>query len=113
MGNSFCREVNGILFNTTYVSDVGCTYRMVRREALAKLLPTYRVNSNFFGHKMMIRGYRMKLECVQIPVDYEERTGESSVTVDLGRSILLGGQILVIIVAMRFRLEFWLLRFLR
>jgi hypothetical protein len=102
-----------MFIDTTYVSDVGCTYRMVRREALAKLLPTYRVNSNFFGPKMMIRGYRMKLKCVQIPVDYKERTGESSVTVDLHKSILLGGQILVLIVAMRFRLESRLLRFLR
>jgi hypothetical protein len=66
--------------------------------------------------KMMIRGYRMKLmklKCVQIPVNHKKRTGQSSVTRDPGRSNLLGGQMLVLIAAMRFRLESWLLRFLR
>jgi hypothetical protein len=58
---------------------------------------------------MMVRGYRMKLKCVQIPVNYKERTGVSSVTGNLGKSIVLGGQMIVLIIAMRFRLERWLL----
>ena len=91
MGNWFVAKLLEVLFNTTYLSDVGCTYRMIRREALAKLLPAFQVKSNFFGPEMMVRGYRMKLKCVQIPVNYKERTGESSVTGNLGKSIILGG----------------------
>ncbi len=51
----------------------------------------------------------MKLKCVQIPVNYKERTGVSSVTGNLGKSIVLGGQMIVLIIAMRCRLERWLL----
>jgi glycosyltransferase involved in cell wall biosynthesis len=112
-GNWFVAKLLEVLFNTNYLSDVGCTYRLIRREALAKLLPTFRVNSNFFGPEMMIRGYRTKFRCVQIPVNYKERTGQSSVTGDLRKSVVLGCQMIVLIVAMRFRLERWLLRFLR
>jgi glycosyltransferase involved in cell wall biosynthesis len=108
-GNWFVAKLLEVLFNTTYLSDVGCTYRMIRREALLKLLPTFQVKSNFFGPEMMVRGYRMNLKCVQIPVNYKERTGVSSVTGNLGKSIVLGGQMIVLIIAMRFRLERWLL----
>ena len=111
-GNWFAAKLLEVLFNTNYLSDVGCTYRMIRSDALVKLLPAFRVNSNFFGPEMMIRGYRMKLKCVQIPVNYKKRTGRSSVTGDLRKSVLLGGQMLLLIVAMRFRLEPLLLRFL-
>ncbi|PZR75374.1 MAG: glycosyltransferase family 2 protein [Chthoniobacterales bacterium] len=112
-GNWFVAKLLEVLFNTSYLSDVGCTYRMIRREALAKLLPTFRVNSNFFGPEMMVRGFRLKLKCVQIPVNYLERTGISSVTGNLGKSIVLGAQMTVLIIAMRFRLERWLLPLLR
>ena len=111
-GNWFAAKLLEVLFNTNYLSDVGCTYRMIRSDALVKLLPAFRVNSSFFGPEMMIRGYRMKLKCVQIPVNYKKRTGRSSVTGDLRKSVLLGGQMLLLIVAMRFRLEPLLLRFL-
>jgi glycosyltransferase involved in cell wall biosynthesis len=112
-GNWFVAKLLEILFNTNYLSDVGCTYRMIRRQALLKLLPTFQVRSNFFGPEMMIRGYRAGLRCVQIPVNYKERTGKSSVTGYLGRTLLLGMQMTVLIVAMRFRLEKWLLKLLR
>lgn len=112
-GNWFVAKLLEVLFNTSYLSDVGCTYRMIRREALAKLLPAFQVNSNFFGPEMMVRGFRLKLKCVQIPVNYMERTGVSSVTGNLGKSIVLGAQMIVLIIAMRFRLERWLLPLLR
>ena len=108
-GNWFVAKLLEVLFNTNYLSDVGCTYRMIRREALVKLLPTFRVNSNFFGPEMMVRGFRMKMKCVQIPINYKERIGESSVTGHLRKSIILGTQMMVLIIAMRFRLERWLL----
>ena len=112
-GNWFVAKLLELLFNTSYLSDVGCTYRMIRRDALMKLLPTFAVNSNFFGPEMMVRGYLMKCRCVQIPVNYKERTGISSVTGNLRKAIVLGIQMTILIIAMRFGLERWLLRLLR
>jgi len=91
-GNWFVAKLLEVLFNTNYLSDVGCTYRLIRREALVKMLPTFKVKSNFFGPEMMVRGYRMGLRCLQIPVNYKDRVGESSVTGDLRKAIGLGIQ---------------------
>lgn len=112
-GNWFVAKLLEVLFNTNYLSDVGCTYRMIRRDALLRLLPAFQVRSNFFGPEMMVRGYRAGLRCVQIPVSYRERTGESSVTGHVRKSVVLGGQMIILIVAMRFRLERWLLPLLQ
>jgi glycosyltransferase involved in cell wall biosynthesis len=107
-GNWFVAKLLEVLFNTSYLSDVGCTYRMIRREALLKLLPTFQVNSNFFGPEMMVRGYQAKFRCVQIPVNYKERIGESSVTGNVRKSLVLGVQMTILIIAMRFGLKRWL-----
>jgi len=69
-GNWFVAKLLELLFNTSYLSDVGCTFRLIRRPALLGLLPLFRVNSNFFGPEMMVRGYQMGFRCVQIPVNY-------------------------------------------
>ena len=107
-GNWFVAKLLEVLFNTSYLSDVGCTYRLIRRPALLQLLPLFRVSSNFFGPEMMVRGYQMGFRCVQIPVNYKERTGVSSVTGNVKKSLILGGQMIVLIIAMRFGLERWL-----
>ena len=102
-----------VLFNTNYLSDVGCTYRLIRREALLKMLPTFQVKPNFFAPEMMVRGYRMRLRCIQIPVNYKDRVGESSVTGNILKAATLGVQMIILILAMRFGLERWLLHILK
>jgi glycosyltransferase involved in cell wall biosynthesis len=112
-GNWMVAKLLEALFNTNYLSDVGCTYRLIRREALVGMLPTFRVRSNFFGPEMMVRGYRMGLRCLQIPVNYKDRVGKSSVTGDLKKAIGLGIRMVILIIAMRFSLERWLLKILK
>ncbi len=112
-GNWGVAKLLEVLFNTNYLSDVGCTYRLIRRDALEKMLPTLKVKSNFFGPEMIVRGYRMNLRCLQIPVNYKDRVGQSSVTGDIRKAIRLGIQMIILIIAMRFRLERWLLRILK
>jgi len=112
-GNLLMAKLLEVLFNTNYLSDVGCTYRLIRREPLLKMLPTFMVKSNFFGPEMMVRGYRMHLRCIQIPVNYKERVGLSSVTGDIKKAIGLGIRMGILIIAMRFGLERQLLRILK
>jgi glycosyltransferase involved in cell wall biosynthesis len=112
-GNWFVAKMMEVLFNTNYLSDVGCTYRLIRRPALEQLMPAFVVNSNYFGPEMMIRGYLARFKCVQIPVNYRERVGESSVTGDLVKAFRLGMQMIVLIIAMRFRLDGLIVRFVK
>jgi glycosyltransferase involved in cell wall biosynthesis len=112
-GNWFVAKMMELLFNTNYLSDVGCTYRLIRRPALERLMPQFIVNSNYFGPEMMIRGYLAHLSCVQIPVNYKERIGESSVTGDLRKAFRLGMQMIVLILAMRLGSDALIARFVK
>lgn len=104
-GNWGVAKMLEFLFNTNQLTDVGCTYRLVRKNVIKEMLPHLKVKSNFFGPEMMVRGYLMKFKCVQIPINYKERVGESSVTGDLKKAIVLGVQMIFLIIAMRFNLQ--------
>ncbi|MBN2381413.1 glycosyltransferase family 2 protein [bacterium] len=100
-GNWAVAKLLEILFNTNYLSDVGCTYRLVKREVVQNMLPYFKVKSNFFGPEMMVLGFKMGYKCVQIPVNYKERVGISSVTGDIRKAIVLGIQMIFLILFMR------------
>ena len=104
-GNVGVAKMLEILFNTNQLSDVGCTYRLVHKRVIDDMLPHLKVKSNFFGPEMMVRGYLMKYKCVQIPVNYKDRIGISSVTGDLKKAVVLGFQMIFLIISMRFNLQ--------
>jgi glycosyltransferase involved in cell wall biosynthesis len=104
-GNWATAKIIELLFNTNSLTDVGCTYRIIRREALEKLEKHFTVNSNFFGPEMMILGFRYKIPSVQIPINYKERVGESSVTGNLAKAFVLGIKMNILIVAMKLKIE--------
>lgn len=112
-GNYLVSKLLEILFNTNSLSDVGCTYRLINRDALNKMMPYFKVTSNFFGPEMMVRGYLMKIKSIQIPVNYKERVGVSSVTGDIKKAIVLGFKMILLIIAMRFKIDKILLKFLK
>ena len=104
-GNVLVAKMLKVLFNTNQLSDVGCTYRLVHRDVINQMLPYLKVKSNFFGPEMMVRGYLMKFKCVQIPVNYKDRIGLSSVTGDMKKAVVLGIQMIFLIIAMRFNIQ--------
>lgn len=42
------------LFTTSYLSDVGCTFRVVSRERVARILPLAQVDGSSFGLEMLM-----------------------------------------------------------
>ena len=111
-GNWFVAKLDEVLFNTNSLTDVGCTYRLVKKSALDRMMPHFRVTSNFFGPEMMIRGYLLGLKGVQIPVNYRERTGKSSVTGEFKKAFSLGIKMIILTIAMRFNIEKYLINLL-
>lgn len=103
-GNWATAKLMEATFNTNYLSDVGCTYRLISRRALNSILPVLCVNSNFFGPEMMIRGFKLHLKTIQIPVNYKERVGTSSVTGDLKKAFVLGLKMIALIIGLRLNL---------
>lgn len=112
-GNWAVAKLLQVLFNTNTLSDVGCTFRLVKKDVIEVLSPQFKVRSNFFGPEMMVRGYQNKFKCVQIPLNYKSRVGESSVTGSFKKAFKLGIQMILLIIAMRFKLDFIFFRFFK
>jgi len=107
-GNWGVAKMMEFLFNSTNLTDVGCTMRLIRREALAQLAGEFTIGGSAFGPEMMVLSLLHGLRVIQVPVNYLPRVGESSVTGDLRKAVLLG--LWMIGLVWRYRVRSWLRR---
>lgn len=105
-GNYSVAKLMELLFNSTSLTDVGCTMRCVRRSALRDLEPLFTVDGSFFGPQMMVLSILMKMKIIQIPVNYTKREGTSSVTGNKLVAFRLGLRMIQMILG--YRLRSWL-----
>lgn len=102
-GNWAVAKLVEVLFNTSHLSDVGCTYRLLTRETLEKIQPKFSVGGSHFGPELMLLVITSGARVVEVPVNYLPRVGESSVTGDLGKAIKLGVQMIGFVITFRLR----------
>lgn len=112
-GNWAVAKLLEVLFNTNSLTDVGCTYRLIHKDAMNKLLPSFMVKTNFFGPEMMVRGYLSKIKSVQIPVVYKERVGISSVTGNFGKAFILGIKMILLLFILRLKTDKVILKYFK
>src|SRR6266542_6234776 len=104
-GNWAVAKLLEFLFNSTNLTDVGCTMRLIHRRALDRIEPGFRIGGSSFGPEMMILSLLSDLKVIQIPVNYLPRVGESSVTGDFGKAFGLGMTMIGLV--LRYRLLSW------
>jgi glycosyltransferase involved in cell wall biosynthesis len=104
-GNWAVAKLMEFLFNSTNLTDVGCTMRLIHRRALDRIEPGFRIGGSSFGPEMMILSLLSGLKVIQIPVNYLPRVGESSVTGDFGKAFWLGMTMIGLV--LRYRLLSW------
>ena len=107
-GNYCVAKMMEFLFNTTSLTDVGCTVRCINRKALLHLQPYFTVDGSFFGPEMMVLSILMKMKIVQIPVNYTKRVGTSSVTGSKVKAFFLGLRMIRLILS--YRVKGWFLQ---
>ncbi|MCC7021912.1 MAG: glycosyltransferase family 2 protein [Thermomicrobiales bacterium] len=100
-GNWAVAKMVEVLFNTSHLSDVGCTYRLLTRPLAEQLSPRFAVGDSHFGPELMLRVITSGARFVEVPVNYLPRVGHSAVTGDMRKAVLLGLQMIVFI--LRFR----------
>ena len=100
-GNYVVAKLIELLFNTNNLSDVGCTFRLISRSALATMQHYFRVFDNYFGPEMILLATRLNIHFVQIPVNYKSRVGQSSVTGNPVKAFRLGLQMIIMILIHR------------
>jgi glycosyltransferase involved in cell wall biosynthesis len=105
-GNWAVAKLMEFLFNTTNLTDVGCTMRLLRREAYERMAPFFSIGGSHFGPEMMLISILQGQRVVQIPVNYLPRVGESSVTGDPAKAVVLGLEMIRLV--WTFRIKSWL-----
>ncbi len=101
-GNWAVAKLVEVLFNTSHLSDVGCTYRLLTRGAYERVRGRFTVGGSHFGPELMLLCIASGMRIVEIPVNYLPRVGRSSVTGDLRKALALGLRMI------GFILRFWL-----
>jgi glycosyltransferase involved in cell wall biosynthesis len=62
---------------TAGLTDVGCTFRAIRRDALLRILPDLSVGGNHFLPHMMLVALARGVSVIEIPVTFRRRVGQS------------------------------------
>jgi glycosyltransferase involved in cell wall biosynthesis len=100
-GNWAVAKLVEALFNTSHLSDVGCTYRLLRREMAAYVARAMTVGGSHAGAEVMLLTIVSGARFVAVPVNYLPRVGISSVT---GRPLAaIGVGLRMIELILRFR----------
>ncbi len=102
-GNWAVAKFIEVLYNTSYLSDVGCTFRVMTAEQAKAILARSTLDGSAYGLEMLLIGVIMRVRMVQVPVNYHPRVGVSSVTGELGKTVSLGLEMIRLTIRMRVR----------
>src|SRR5579864_2220871 len=101
-GNFAVAKLTEFLFNTTLLTDMGCTLRLFRRDAMRLMRPHLTIGTSHFGCQLLMEVVAHRIPFVEIPVNYRARVGESSVTGDFWKAFGLGMQMIAMVLGYRF-----------
>src|SRR3954452_4110750 len=85
------------LFNTSSLSDVGCTMRLVKGDAVRGLQSQFTVHDGAFGPEMMLLSIIGGWRVIQIPVNYRARHGVPGTTDSFSKALHIGLQMIALI----------------
>ncbi len=104
-GNWIVAKITEVIYNSNYLSDVGCTFRVLSRECIDGISSGFTQDGSAFGLEMLLLAIIRRTKVVQIPINYHPRVGHSSVTGHLGESLVLGFQMIRMVFSMRCRVR--------
>ena len=102
-GNWAVAKLVEILFNTSHLSDVGCTYRLLDRRLVDYIAENMQIGGSHAGPEIMLLTITSGARFVEIPVNYLPRVGRSSVTGS--RAVAFGLGLRMIGLILRFRIK--------
>jgi glycosyltransferase involved in cell wall biosynthesis len=102
LGNVAVAKLLEYLHNGPCLTDVGCTLKMIRRPVLEQIEPYLTVGGSHFSPQLMIILVRTGMRCIEVPVHYRSRRGESKITGSLSGAARLGLRMIAMIMHYRF-----------
>ena len=109
MGNYAVAKLMEFLFNTSSLSDVGCTMRLIRRRALDKIENQFTVGGSHFNPEFMLLVFINKIKAIEISINYKKRVGISVITGSKIKAFILGIRMIVLVISYWFRYRLGLL----
>lgn len=89
-GNVAVAKMVEVLFSSSILTDVGCTMRLIHRDAYERVRDRFTVGGSHFGLEMTLVCLTSDVSVTEIPVNYCPRVGVSSVTGNRLKAIALG-----------------------
>lgn len=93
-GNIAVAKLIQLLYKTSSLSDCGCTFRVLRRSLVKKLLPKFTVGGQHFLAELVVLTSLSGEKILEIPVRYQKRIGRSKITGSLKTSLTVGLQMI-------------------
>ena len=103
VGNIVVAKFLEYIFLGPTLSDVGCTYKMISRNAYEKIKNELKVVGSEFQPELMIKLILKKIRILEIPVNYLERKGDSKITYNFSSSLKLALKMIFLILSMRIK----------
>jgi glycosyltransferase involved in cell wall biosynthesis len=100
-GNWAVAKLIEALYNTSHLSDVGCTYRLLRGETARRIAGTMTVGGSHAGVEIMLLTILSGARFVEVPVNYLPRVGRSSVTGDPVKALGVGLRMIGLVLQLR------------
>jgi glycosyltransferase involved in cell wall biosynthesis len=88
-GNIFVSKLLSMKTKFTF-TDVGCTFRCITRGGYNLIKNDLKIGDSTFSPHFMLECISNNLKCIEIPVWYLERIGESKITSNFVKSFKLG-----------------------
>ena len=101
-GNWAVAKFVEVSFNTSHLSDIGCTYRLLSRDVARRFAEEMTVGGSHAGPEMLMLTIQSRISFVEVPVNYLPRVGTSSVTGSRMTAFFLGLTMIRLILNFRF-----------
>ncbi len=103
LGNVTLAKLLEYVHNGPCLTDVGCTYKLLTKKAVQKIKKQMTVGKSHFSPELMILVIRNGIKCIEIPVNYRGRIGESKITGSFWKAFKLGLRMILLIISYRFK----------
>jgi glycosyltransferase involved in cell wall biosynthesis len=97
IGNLTVAKMIQVLYDGPSLTDCGCTFRLIRRAALDRILADLTVGGSHFLPEMVILALKRGLRVIEVPVNYRGRIGESKITGSLKGVLRTGFNMIALI----------------
>lgn len=103
MGNIIVAKFLSILFPGNTYTDVGCTFKILKRDCYLKIKKKLKVISSELQPEIMINLILQKYKIIEIPVVYKKRKGNSKITRDFFSTSIVALKMIKLIIFLKLK----------